>query len=161
MKKVLYLHGLESKQGGPKVDFLTKEFCVYAPEMDYKDPMLQNWVDFVMRQFQPDLIIGSSMGGYVADFLAQKYGVPAILFNPAVHNRSFEPAIEPLIEGEQANLQQKKIVVLGKNDEVIPPYMAQIMFENNRYYKIVLEEMAHQTPLNIFIDTINNYKNEL
>ena len=53
MKKVLYLHGLESKQGGPKVDFLAKEFCVYAPEMDYKDPMLQNWVDFVMRQFQP------------------------------------------------------------------------------------------------------------
>ena len=52
--------------------------------MDYKDPMLQNWVDFVMRQFQPDLIIGSSMGGYVADTLAQKYGVPAILFNPAL-----------------------------------------------------------------------------
>ena len=161
MKKVLYLHGLESKQGGPKVDFLTKEFCVYAPEMDYQDPMLQNWVDFVMRQFNPDLIIGSSMGGYVADILAQKYGIPAILFNPAVHNRSFEPAIEPLIEGEQADFQKKKIVVLGKNDEVIPPYIAQIMFENNRYYEVVFEEMTHQVPLPIFIDTINKYKNEL
>ena len=161
MKKVLYLHGLESKQGGPKVDFLTKEFCVYAPEMDYQDPMLQNWVDFVMRQFNPDLIIGSSMGGYVADILAQKYGIPAILFNPAVHNRSFEPAIEPLIECEQADFQKKKIVVLGKNDEVIPPYIAQIMFENNRYYEVVFEEMTHQVPLPIFIDTINKYKNEL
>jgi hypothetical protein len=161
MKKVLYLHGLESKQGGPKVDFLTKEFCVYAPEMDYKDPMLQNWVDFVMRQFQPDLIIGSSMGGYVADILAQKYGIPAILFNPALHNRSFEPAIEYPIEGEQAELQDRKVVVLGKEDKVIPPYITKIMFENNRNYKIVLEEMGHQTPLNIFIDTINNYKNEL
>jgi len=161
MKKVLYLHGLESKQGGPKVDFLAKEFCVYAPEMDYKDPMLQNWVDFIMRQFQPDLIIGSSMGGYVADILAQKYGIPAILFNPAVHNRSFDPAIEPLIEGEQADLQKKKIVVLGKNDEVIPPYITQIMFENNRYYEVVFEEMAHQVPLPIFIDIIDNYKNEL
>ena len=159
MKKVLYLHGLESKQGGPKVDFLAKEFCVYAPEMDYKDPMFQNWVDFVMRQFQPDLIIGSSMGGYVADILAQKYGVPAILFNPALHNRSFEPAIEPLIEGEQADLQKKKIVVLGKDDEVIPPYLTKLMLENNRYYKVVLEEMTHQTPLNIFIDTISKYKN--
>jgi len=159
MKKVLYLHGLESKQGGPKVDFLAKEFCVYAPEMDYKDPMFQNWVDFVMSQFQPDLIIGSSMGGYVADILAQKYGVPAILFNPALHNRSFEPAIEPLIEGEQADLQKKKIVVLGKDDEVIPPYLTKLMLENNRYYKVVLEEMTHQTPLNIFIDTISKYKN--
>ena len=161
MKKVLYLHGLESKQGGPKVDFLADEFIVHAPKIDYKDPTIQNQLDFVMRQFQPDLIIGSSMGGYVADILAQKYGIPAILFNPAVHNRSFDPAIEPLIEGEQADLQKKKIVVLGKNDEVIPPYITQIMFENNRYYEVVFEEMAHQTPLNIFIDTINNYKNEL
>tara|TARA_B100000497_G_scaffold112784_1_gene134000 strand:- start:14 stop:499 length:486 start_codon:yes stop_codon:yes gene_type:complete len=161
MKKVLYLHGLESKQGGPKVDFLANEFIVHAPKMDYKDPELNIKMFFTMQDFQPDLIIGSSMGGYVADILAQKYGIPAILFNPAVHNRSFDPAIEPLIEGEQADLQKKKIVVLGKNDEVIPPYIAQIMFENNRYYEIVFEEMAHQTPLNIFIDTINNYKNEL
>ena len=161
MKKVLYLHGLESKQGGPKVDFLAKEFCVYAPEMDYKDPTIQNQLDFVMRQLQPDLIIGSSMGGYVADILAQKYGISAILFNPAVHNRSFDPAIEPLIEGEQADLQKKKIVVLGKNDKVIPPYITQIMFENNRYYEVVFEEMAHQVPLPIFIDIIDNYKNEL
>ena len=161
MKKVLYLHGLESKQGGPKVDFLANEFIVHAPKVDYKDPELNIKMFFTMQDFQPDLIIGSSMGGYVADILAQKYGIPAILFNPAVHNRSFDPAIEPLIEGEQADLQKKKIVVLGKNDEVIPPYIAQIMFENNRYYEIVFEEMAHQTPLNIFIDTINNYKNEL
>ena len=161
MKKVLYLHGLESKQGGPKVDFLTKEFCVYAPEMDYKDPELNIKMFFTMQDFQPDLIIGSSMGGYVADILAQKYGVPAILFNPAVHNRSFDPTIEPLIEGEQADLQKKKIVVLGKNDEVIPPYLTKIMFEGNRKYTIIEEEMGHQTPLSIFVETIINYQNKL
>ena len=114
-----------------------------------------------MQDFQPDLIIGSSMGGYVADILAEKYGKPAILFNPALHNRSFEPAIEYPIEGEQAELQEKKLVVLGKDDEVIPPYLTKIMLESNFNYKIVLEEMGHQTPLNIFIDTINKYKNGL
>ena len=161
MKKVLYLHGLESKQGGPKVDFLANEFIVHAPKMDYKDSELNIKMFFTMQDFQPDLIIGSSMGGYVADILAEKYGVPAILFNPALHNRSFDPAIEYPIEGEQAELQERKVVVLGKEDKVIPPYITKIMFENNRNYKIVLEEMGHQTPLNIFIDTINNYKNEL
>ena len=161
MKKVLYLHGLESKQGGPKVDFLTNEFIVHAPKMDYKDPELNIKMFFTMQDFQPDLIIGSSMGGYVADVLAEKYGIPAILFNPALHNRSFDPAIEYPIEGEQAELQDRKIVVLGKNDDVIPPYITKIMLENNRNYKIVLEEMGHQVPLPIFIDTINNYKNEL
>ena len=161
MKKVLYLHGLESKQGGPKVDFLANEFIVHAPKMDYKDSELNIKMFFTMQDFQPDLIIGSSMGGYVANILAEKYGAPAILFNPALHNRSFDPAIEYPIEGEQAELQERKVVVLGKNDEIIPPYITKIMLENNFNYKIVLEEMAHQTPLNIFIDTINNYKNEL
>ena len=161
MKKVLYLHGLESNQGGPKVDFLTNEFCVHAPAMDYTDPYLAVKVAHIMENFQPDLIIGSSMGGYVADILAEKYGVPSILFNPALHNRSFDPAIEYPIEGEQADLQERKVVVLGKDDDVIPPYITKLMLENNFNYKIVLEEMGHQTPLNIFIDTVNKYKNEL
>ena len=161
MKKVLYLHGLESNQGGPKVDFLANEFCVHAPAMDYENPMVQNELEFIMRQFNPDLIIGSSMGGYAADVLATKYGKPAILFNPALHNRSFEPAIQPLVAGEEADLQEKKVVVLGKEDKVIPPYITKIMLENNFNYKIVIEEMAHQVPLPIFIDIVNKYKNEL
>jgi hypothetical protein len=51
--------------------------------------------------------------------------------------------------------------VLGKQDEVIPPYITKIMLENNFNYKIVLEEMGHQTPLNIFIDTIVNNINKI
>jgi len=129
--------------------------------MDYKDPDLNIKMFFTMQDLKPDLIIGSSMGGYVADILAEKYGTPAILFNPALHNRSFDPAIEYPIEGEQAELQERKVVVLGKNDEVIPPYITKIMLENNFNYKIVLKEMGHQVPLPIFIDTINKYKSEL
>jgi len=136
MKKVLYLHGLESNQGGPKVDLNINLF-------------------WMMENLKPDLIIGSSMGGYVADILAQKYGTPAILFNPALHSRSFEPTTFYPLEGEQAELQERKIVVLGKEDKVIDPYLTQIMLEDNRYYEITFEEMGHQTPLNIFIDTIN------
>ncbi len=161
MKKVLYLHGLESNQGGPKVDFLTNMFITHAPAMDYRDPFIAVKLAHIMENFQPDLIIGSSMGGYVGEILAETYGVPAILFNPALHNRSFDPAIEYPIEGEQADLQERKVVVLGKDDDVIPPYITKLMLENNFNYKIVLEEMGHQTPLNIFIDTVNKYKNEL
>ena len=35
MKKIVYLHGLESKAGGPKVDFLATKGMVYAPEINY------------------------------------------------------------------------------------------------------------------------------
>ena len=161
MKKVLYLHGLESNQGGPKVDFLANEFIVHAPKMDYTDPDLNIKMLFIMQDLKPDFIIGNSMGGYVADILAQKYGVPAILFNPALHNRSFDPKISNYTPDEDDILQERKIVILGKNDDVIPPYVTKIMLDSSHYYEIIIEKMGHQTPLNIFIDTINKYKNEL
>ena len=161
MKKVLYLHGLESKQGGPKVDFLTNMFITHAPAMDYRDPFIAVKLANIMENFQPDLIIGSSMGGYVGEILAETHGKPAILFNPAIHSRSINPAVDFPIEGEQAELQERKIVVLGKDDKVIDPELTKIMLEGNRKYTIIEEEMGHQTPLNIFIDTIINNINEL
>ena len=39
MKKILYLHGLESKQGGLKVEYLATQGAVFAPDMDYKNPI--------------------------------------------------------------------------------------------------------------------------
>ncbi len=39
MKKIIYLHGLKSKQGGDKVSFLTEQNFVYAPKMNYNDPV--------------------------------------------------------------------------------------------------------------------------
>ena len=36
IKKIVYLHGLESKAGGPKVDFLATKGLVYAPEINFK-----------------------------------------------------------------------------------------------------------------------------
>ena len=36
LKKIVYLHGLESQQGGQKVDYLSDKGYVFAPEMPYK-----------------------------------------------------------------------------------------------------------------------------
>ena len=149
MKKVLYLHGLESKQGSPKVDFLTKEFCVYAPEMDYKDQMLQNWVDFVMRQFQPDLIIGSSMGGYFADALGSHLDTEVLLFNPALHSRTIEP--EGVTYGET---NWKRNFVVGTEDDVIDPKATRVYKDlANSWTEI--EGMGHRTSLTVFRDIYN------
>jgi len=66
MKRIVYLHGLESTQGGVKVSFLAEENFVYAPKMDYKDPTTFKKVLDKITKFKPNLIIGSSMGGYFA-----------------------------------------------------------------------------------------------
>ena len=62
MKRVLYLHGLESKQGGEKVEFLANECIVHAPEMDYTRKDVFSFLTKKIEDFQPDFIIGSSMG---------------------------------------------------------------------------------------------------
>ena len=55
MKKIVYLHGLESEQGGPKVSFLAGVGTVNAPAMDYESLDLQ---EFILTLGMPDLIIG-------------------------------------------------------------------------------------------------------
>ena len=45
----------------------------------------------MVESFEPDLIIGSSMGGYCGLMLANYYNVECIAFNPAIHSRPIEP----------------------------------------------------------------------
>ena len=78
--KVWYFHGLESKVGGPKVDFL-KEVAteVYAPEMNYsRHKLFGELFRKITKEGSPDLIIGSSMGGFFADALASHFGINTI-----------------------------------------------------------------------------------
>ena len=88
---VWYLHGLESPVGGPKVDFLhSVADKVYAPKMDYNHPEMFSSLLKLAKYNKPDLIIGSSMGGYFADALGSHLDVEVLLFNPALHSRSID-----------------------------------------------------------------------
>ena len=161
MKKILYLHGLESKQGGEKVEFLAGECAVYAPAIDYRVEDLHGKIHNIIMNFKPDLIIGSSMGGYVAHEFAKAFNIPAILLNPAIHSRSFEPDLDTFILGFDTKFIERQIVLLGKNDRVIDPEITKTMLGDDKRFVIEEGEHAHRTPLDIFIDIYNKYKNEL
>jgi predicted esterase YcpF (UPF0227 family) len=64
MKKILYLHGLESSNVCDKVDFMRERANVLAPSIDYRKSNIEEELMYMVESFQPDLIIGSSMGGY-------------------------------------------------------------------------------------------------
>jgi len=116
VKKVLFLHGLESNQGGPKVDFLSSVSLVYAPKMVYriKSWSVEDLVNLV-DECTPDLIIGSSMGGYLADVIGSYTGIEVLLFNPALHSRSFDYHLN---YGKE---EYRRIIVLGEDDDIIDP----------------------------------------
>ena len=161
MKKILYLHGLESKQGGEKVGFLAGECAVYSPAIDYRVEDLHGKVHNIVSNFKPDLIVGSSMGGYVAHEFAKAFNLPAILLNPALHSRSFEPDLDTFILSFDTSFHERQIVLLGKNDGVIDPELTKTILGDDKRFVIEEGEHAHRTPLDIFIDTYNKYKNEI
>ena len=96
MKKILYLHGLESSNVCDKVDFMRERANVLAPSIDYRKSNIEEELMYMVESFEPDLIIGSSMGGYCGLMLANYYNVECIAFNPASHSRPIEPNLKSL-----------------------------------------------------------------
>lgn len=155
---VLYLHGLESQPGGPKVKYLQDRFdSVYAPPMDYKnEEMFQEMLDLCAAE-EFDLIIGSSMGGYIAHRLATHFeDVEVMLFNPAIHSRSFDPyGVTIGWHGHKGH------VVIGLEDDVIDSNTTYNMIASDSLYDglsiIPVEKMGHRTPFTTFIDIMERF----
>ncbi len=150
--KVWYFHGLESEAGGPKVDFL-KEVAteVYAPEMDYtRHKLFGELFRKITKEGAPDLIIGSSMGGFFADALASHFGIDTILLNPALHSRTI---IKKLPYGNEFGSIN---VSLGSEDKVIDPYKTiPLLQDRGTEFKLTLGSHGHRTPVNVFKDIYN------
>ena len=152
MKKIVYLHGLESESGGTKVSFLAEKGMVYAPNMDYVTLDLQ---EFILTLGMPDLIIGSSMGGYVADIIGSQLGVDVLLFNPALHNRT----VIKEFNVDYGSQKYKRTIVLGTEDDVINPEITKKLWSvdgNHAKYDEV-EGMGHRTSLDVFINMYNKH----
>lgn len=158
MKKILYLHGLESPQGGEKVDFLSTKSFVHAPSLDYTRADIFDFLIKTVNEFKPDYIIGSSMGGYSAFILGALYKIPVLAFNPALHSRTLEPSFPDFVKH---HFPQEFTVVLGDQDTVIPPKQTLDWLKDHvkdRYVKSniqTIEKMGHRTPLDVFIDMYN------
>ena len=154
MKRIVYLHGLESEAGGTKVSFLAEKGTVYAPKMNYETLDLN---EFILTLGMPDLIIGSSMGGYIADIIGSQLGVDVLLFNPALSNHNRTVIKE--FNVDYGSQKYKRTIVLGTEDHVIDPEVTKKLWSvygNHAKYDEV-EGMGHRTPLDVFINMYNKH----
>jgi hypothetical protein len=156
IKKVVYLHGLGAKQGGPKVDFLSANYMVYAPSLDYirdAETIFEEQKE-IITNFQPDLIIGSSMGGYMGDAIASHFGCDVMLFNPATSKAKTYKEQYGLEFGFGNYLNDTK-VLLGMKDDVVDPAKSIKYYSKFKCANIIYNaDMGHRTPLHVFQDTI-------
>jgi len=158
MKKIMYLHGLEGSNVCKKVDFLREHANVLAPSINYIKPSIEEELMYMVESFQPDLIIGSSMGGYVGMLLANHYDIDCLVFNPALHSRPIEPNMK-LLQGENPKHSFNPLVILGLEDVVVNPYKTYEMLDFSDFDPEIIEvqNMGHRVPFVVFMDIYNKY----
>ena len=115
--KILYLHGLDSYLQDDRRAVLTPYGEIFAPTIDYRNaPNL--FAELQNEYAEVDVLIGSSLGGLIVYYLAQKLGKPCLLFNPALTYRHEVPF------NTQPNLNYRAYmqIVIGLQDDVITPW---------------------------------------
>lgn len=154
--KIAYLHGLESNNIGPKNDWLRTISEVFDPKIDYRQKSIYQTLRDETKQFQPDLLIGSSMGGYFAFEMAKELNTPAILFNPALHSRSIEPDMTGHLNG---NHKPYIHTVFGKADDLINPDKTLVILQKEGFESYSIFEHGHKTPFEVFKNVIEGFIN--
>ena len=94
----------------------------YCPRLDPDPRVAMNEIESALAHRAPDAVtlVGSSLGGFYATYLAEKYGWKAVLVNPAVHaDRLLRSAIGPQTNwhtGEKWTLTETHIAELASLD---------------------------------------------
>ena len=151
--KVLYLHGLDSNPAPEKVNvFSALGYEPIAPHLFYReDPKVILKIENLIETHQPDWITGSSLGGYTAFWMGLKYGLPTLLFNPALAFRSKDPGFIQV--PDHLNTVQR-LIILGLKDDIVLPQDTLNWLEENHYKEgssiLHYDGLGHQIPLDVF-----------
>ena len=155
--KILYLHGLDSFLQDDRRTVLSPYGEIFAPTIDYRNaPNL--FAELQTQYASADVLIGSSLGGLVVYYLAQKLGKPCLLFNPALthrHEMPFNPQPNP----DYAAYMQ---VVIGLQDSVIAPWesLAVLREDMSALSNVtihLLNTMEHSYPIEIFENEVKHF----
>jgi predicted esterase YcpF (UPF0227 family) len=114
---LIYLHGFNSSPASHKSQVLARAMAERGLGASYACPALPHLpehaiaaIDAAMTRAQdrPITLVGSSLGGFYATWLAEKHDLKAVLINPAVYPhrdlRVFLGAQQNLYTGEQYQL---------------------------------------------------------
>ena len=108
-KIILYIHGFNSSPLSIKAEQTRQYLCKHFPLVHFYCPQLAsnpkeaiNQLEHIIQSYQTNTswyLMGSSLGGYFASYLSEKYNYPSVLINPAI--KPFELLKDYL--GEQVN----------------------------------------------------------
>jgi len=126
---IIYIHGFNSSPASYKAQVLLNHFKACGRENEILIPSLSSVPGYAMAELKSLVennisnnlsFIGSSLGGYYATWLADRYDLPAVLVNPAV--KPYELLKDYLgrninhYSGEEYDLTEKHIEELRELD---------------------------------------------
>ena len=137
--KALYIHGLHSDPNPRKIKILKEAGLeVIAPFIDYEKEQgaVYARIKAMAIHEKVDVLIGSSMGGFIGYWLAYDLNKPALLYNPAVYFDSMKSYIPHISPEEIPHLY----VCLGEQDQRVDPQLVKAY---------LMERNPHQEHLKI------------
>lgn len=180
MSNVLYLHGFASCGEGHKSTTLKAYFgsdAVNAPDLPSSPLEAITVLETLLHHQTDTLLIGSSLGGFYATYLAEKYGFKAVLVNPSTKpwetlssyvgsQKRFcddelfefkESYLEEMKSLGIAPLKGKYLVLLQSGDEVLDYTKAQSLYNAHR---VIVEMGGNHRFENIddYLSMIENFK---
>jgi predicted esterase YcpF (UPF0227 family) len=88
---IIYIHGFNSSPASSKAQLLQERLAalgraqdLIAPALPYSPAAAARLLADLAREHPRAALIGSSLGGFYATWLAEKFALPAVLVNPAV-----------------------------------------------------------------------------
>ncbi len=100
MRHLLYIHGFLSSPLSHKAVKVKQWIDSHRPDIEFHCPYLTAYpaqtrvtLESLVEQMLPEpvYLMGSSLGGYWATWLVEKYGLRAVLINPAVRPSMLKP----------------------------------------------------------------------
>lgn len=94
MPTLLYIHGFLSSPKSVKAQATQAWLRYHRPQWQYQCPFLSSFpaeakatLDGLVSQLEGEevFLVGSSLGGFWATYLTERYGFRSVLVNPAVH----------------------------------------------------------------------------
>ena len=123
----------------------------------FEDFLISDWIkdaETVIKNLTkgPQVLVGSSMGGYFAYIIGSTLKIKTCLFNPAVHGRSIEPEVpEMRLKGNE------NWVFLGDRDNVITGSGVRDYFKKEGVGKFNYNgyKGGHRVPYPVFTNCIS------
>jgi len=90
---IVYLHGFNSSPQSAKAQYLRRYLEERGGDTEYACPQLPHWPRLAIAAAEAEItrrsernvtLVGSSLGGFYATWLAERHGLRAVLINPAI-----------------------------------------------------------------------------